>query len=200
MALLTFDQQVLFQGNARLRIIYIHNVMDAVTICTDWLIRGLIWIGLFEQFHGFAMKVGDVGIKHVGGNPILIHNTLIGMTFRTEERRTVTEGIARGILDIMYPMTIDTSGHIGIAFLSQGSTMNASLICFINFAMALGTSLWNVKPCIRQQFTRVFVCQACLCVGVMAISADRCVSVTCGESSLMDTIQYFLILLAITLP
>ena len=91
MALLAFHEQVLLERNAGLGIIWSHNIVDTMTICANWFIGWLIGIILFEHFHSCTMEIGHIGIQHIGGYAILLHDRFIGMAFRAKLRSAIAE-------------------------------------------------------------------------------------------------------------
>jgi len=145
MALLTLDQQIVFMSNASLGIIHIKYVVDAMAVGANRLIRWLIGIGLVEQFHRRTVEVGYIGIEHIRRDTVLIHDALIGVTFRTQEWRAVAKRVGRWVADVMYAMTIDTSRYKRVACLGQCSSMDTIFICFIDRTMALGTGFGDMK-------------------------------------------------------
>ena len=66
MALLTLDQQIILEGNPRFGVIWFHNIVNAMTIGTDWFVRGLVGVTFLEHFYGSAEKIRDIGIEYIG--------------------------------------------------------------------------------------------------------------------------------------
>ncbi len=60
MALLTFDQQVLLEGDTCLRVIRFDNVMNAMAIRADGFVGRLIGVVLFEHLYRCAMEVSHI--------------------------------------------------------------------------------------------------------------------------------------------
>ena len=48
--------------------------MHAVTIGADRFIGGLPGELFFKQFDGCAVEICHIGIEHVGGDPVFVHN------------------------------------------------------------------------------------------------------------------------------
>ena len=135
MATLAFDEQVFAQRNPGFRIIHFGNIVHAMTVGTNRFIGGLTGKFLFEKFYGRAVEIGHIGVKHVGGDPVLIHNGRICMAFGAQEGCAISETDRGGILNIMDTMAINTGWHIGIIFLGERIPVHAGFICVVNSAM-----------------------------------------------------------------
>jgi hypothetical protein len=110
------------------------------------------------------------------------------MASGAEARRAVSETDSRGILNIMYTMTIYTGGNVGIVFLGQCFAVYTIFILIVNGTVALGTRLRDVYACSRGELAALLTGQSPLRVGIMAVTADGGVDVACIESPLMNAI------------
>ena len=66
------------------------------------------------------MKVGNVGVKHVGGYSIFVHDLWIGMAACANLRGFQAKGSGSWIFDIMDAMTVDARGDIQVILVHQG--------------------------------------------------------------------------------
>ena len=116
MALLAFDQQVFLESNPCVGVIHLENIMMPMAIGADGFVGRLIGEILFEHFHGRTVEIGHIGIQHICGKTILLHQRFVGMAIGAKKGDAVAERIGCWTLNIVDTMTIRAGGNIRVVF------------------------------------------------------------------------------------
>lgn len=195
---LAFDEQVFAQGHARFGIVHFANVVYAVAVGADWFVGGLAGELFFKELDGGTMEIRHVGIDNVCGDPILVHDGRVGMAFGAQGGRTVMERDSGWVLNVMYAVTINTGGDVGIAFLRQRIAMYTGFVCVINFGVALGAGFGDFQARGGCEFATGSTRETGLGVRVMTVHADGGVFVALVKCALVDAIVHICILFLMT--
>ncbi len=81
------------------------------------------------------MKVGNIGVEHVGRNAVFAHQLCVPMTPGAGPRGFQTECLSSGILLSVRVVTFGTDRHVGIFNFQQRPSVHAADVLRINGAM-----------------------------------------------------------------
>lgn len=117
------------------------NIVDAVAICAyRFPSIGRFSLGPMEGCT-HSVKVLQIGLDHLRGQSILLHQYFVGMTLSAELGRAKQETICARVFNIMSLMAIHANRYVDVSAIHKRFAVNALDIGLINLLMAPFASL-----------------------------------------------------------
>ena len=199
MAAFTSGQQILFDHQPLLRVVYSGDVMGSMAIKTYRFIAGLIWALFLEQGYGCAVKVSNVGVQNIGRKAIFCHLNRIRVAACTQLRRFQPELGGGGIGDIVYSMAICTCGNIQVACTQKQRTMGAFTVYVKDLAMTSLTGYRDFNTFFGLDFPGLGIREGRLLMSVMTVRTNGCVFIPARYRALVDAVGCLFILIIMAL-
>ncbi len=114
-ALAAGAEQVLLHLQALPRVRLARDVVDAVTVVADGLVRQLLGVPALEERDRRAVEVGHVGAQDLGRELVLRHPLVVGVAVGADPRRLQAEPGGSGVVDVVDAVAVDAGRHVRVA-------------------------------------------------------------------------------------
>src|SRR5450759_1063242 len=172
-------EHILLESNTLGWVIYPLNIMHTVTVVAYGLVGGSLRIDFLEERDSGTMKIGHVGVQHLGRDAILLHFLLIGVALAAYLGGRIDAETGRiGTLDGMHTMAVCAGRDIRIFIVNNAAAVNTVQVLIVNIIMSARADFSDCGVFAGSRVTTGILLNRRLGVSIVAVRADRCIAVT----------------------